>query len=118
MARRTFTMVDLIELYVHWYAGRSKTALAESLGLDRSTVRKYLAPAEAAGLVPGGDPIGEEVWRAKVAEWFPQVVDAKLRQLTWPAIAEHRDCIVEQLKAGVTRATIHQRLRDEHGLAA
>lgn len=111
-------MVDLIELYVHWYAGRSKTALAESLGLDRSTVRKYLAPAEAAGLVPGGDPIGEEVWRAKVAEWFPQVVDAKLRQLTWPAIAEHRDYIVAQLKAGVTRATIHQRLRDEHGLQA
>jgi transposase len=118
MARRTFTMVDLIELYVHWYAGRSKSALAESLGLDRGTIRKYLAPAEAAGLVPGGDPIGEEVWREHVAEWFPKVVDAKLRQITWPAIAVHRDYIVEQLKAGVTKATIHQRLRDGHGLDA
>ena len=111
-------MVDLVELYVHWYAGRSKSALAESLGLDRGTIRKYLAPAEAAGLVPGGDPIGEEVWREWVAEWFPQVVDAKLRQVTWPAIAVHRDYIVEQLGAGVTKATIHQRLRDEHGLEA
>ncbi|MEY9932442.1 transposase [Catenulispora sp. GP43] len=111
-------MVDLIELYVHWYAGRSKSELAESLGLDRGTIRKYLAPAEAAGLVPGGEPIGEEAWRARVAEWFPKVADAKLRQVTWPEIAVHRDYIVEQLKAGVTKATIHQRLRDEHGLEA
>jgi transposase len=111
-------MVDLIELYVHWYAGRSKSALAESLGIDRGTIRKYLAPAEAEGLVPGGDPLSEAQWRVKVAEWFPNVVDARLRQITWPEIAVHRDYIVEQLKAGVTRATIHQRLRDERGLQA
>jgi transposase len=118
MARRTFTMVDLIELYVHWYAGRSKSALAESLGLDRGTIRKYLAPAETAGLTPGGAPVGEEAWRERIAEWFPTVADGKLRQITWPAIAVHRDFIVEQMKAGVTKATIHQRLRDEHGLEA
>ena len=38
--------------------------------------------------------------------------------MTWPAIAEHRDYIVEQLKARVRMSTIHQRLRDERGLAA
>lgn len=37
-------MVDIIEIYVHWYAGRSKSELAASLGVDRKTVRKYLAP--------------------------------------------------------------------------
>jgi transposase len=41
-----------------------------------------------------------------------------LRQVTWPAIEVHRDYIVTQLAAGVTVATIHQRLRDERGLAA
>jgi hypothetical protein len=111
-------MVDLIELYVHWHAGRSKSALADSLGIDRGAIRKYLAPAEAEGLVPGGEPLSEQEWRAKVAEWFPNVVDARLRQITWPEIAVHRDYIVEQLKAEVTRATIHQRLRDELGLQA
>ena len=45
-------MVDITEIYVHWYAGRSKSALAASLGVDRKTVRKYLAPAEASGPVP------------------------------------------------------------------
>jgi len=38
--------------------------------------------------------------------------------VTWPAIAEHLDYIVAHLKAGVRMSTIHQRLRDEHGLVA
>ncbi len=39
MARRSFTVIDVTEILVHWYAGRSKTELAESLGVDRKTVR-------------------------------------------------------------------------------
>lgn len=38
--------------------------------------------------------------------------------MTWPAIGEHHDYIVEQMKAGVRMSTVHQRLRDERGLAA
>jgi DNA-binding transcriptional regulator LsrR (DeoR family) len=53
MARRTFGVVDITEIYIHWYTGRSKSALAASLGVDRKTVRKYLAPAEASGITPG-----------------------------------------------------------------
>jgi transposase len=119
MARRTFEMIDLIEIYVHWFAGRSQVQIAESLGIDRKTVRKYLAPVEAAGMVPGGPPVmGEADWRAKAGVWFPAVVDAGLRQVTWPAIEVHADYIRAQLKAEVTVATIHQRLVDEHGLVA
>jgi DNA-binding transcriptional regulator LsrR (DeoR family) len=47
-------VVDITEIYVHWYAGRSKSELAASLGVDRKTVRKYLAPAEAAGISRAG----------------------------------------------------------------
>ena len=112
-------MIDLIEIYVHWFAGRSQVQIADSLGIDRKTVRKYLAPVEAEGLVPGGPPVmGEAEWRAKAAQWFPQVVDAGLRQVTWPAIAIHAEYIRAQLKAGVTVATVHQRLVDEHALTA
>jgi hypothetical protein len=56
VARRTFDVIDLIEIYVHWFAGRSQVQIADSLGVDRKTVRKYLAPVEAEGLVPGGPP--------------------------------------------------------------
>jgi transposase len=119
VARRTFDVIDLLEIYVHWYAGRSQAQIAGSLGIDRKTVRKYLAPVETEGLVPGGPPaMSEADWRAKAVAWFPQVADAGLRQVTWPAIAVHAEYIRGQLKAGVTVATIHQRLVDERGLDA
>ena len=50
MARRSIVMLDLVELFTHWHAGRSQVQLSESLGIDRKTVRKYLAPAVAAGI--------------------------------------------------------------------
>jgi len=50
MARRTFDVIDICEIFVHWHAGRSKNEVAESLGLSRNTVRKYGAAAEAAGM--------------------------------------------------------------------
>jgi transposase len=37
--------------------------------------------------------------------------------VTWPAIAVHHDYIKDQLTAGVSVATVYQRLRDELGLA-
>ena len=123
MARRTFDVIDLIELYEHWWAGRSQVQIAASLGIDRKTIRKYLAPAIEAGLVPGKVPAGRPAmgradWRQLAAEWFPQVADARVRQVTWPGIEAHRDYIAAQLKAGVTQATIHSRLVGEHGLDA
>lgn len=108
-------MVDITEIYVHWYAGRSKSALAASLGVDRNTVRKYLAPAEASGITPGGPPMSEADWAGLIEGWFPGLVDRRLRQVTWSDIDQHRDYI-KDLPGTVTVSTIHQRLRDEHKL--
>jgi transposase len=117
MARRTFDVVDIIEILVHWQAGRNNSEIAQSLGVDRKTVRKYVAAAEAAGMAPGGVPAGEERWAELVRQWFPELADTRLRRVTWPAIEPHHEFIRGQLKAGVTVTTVHQRLRDEHGLA-
>lgn len=62
--------------------------------------------------------MGDADWRRLAAEWFPQLAGTRLRQSSWPAIEPHRDYIAGQLKAGVTAATIHQRLTSEHGLGA
>jgi transposase len=118
MARRTFDVIDVAEILVHWHAGRSLNEMAQSLGVDRKTLRKYIAPAGAAGISPGGPARSEQEWHELVREWFPELADTRLRQVTWPAIAAHHDYIVEQVKAGVRMSTIHQRLADEHGLAA
>ena len=86
--------------------------------VDRKTLRKYTAPARAAGIEPGGPPMAEADWRTLATGWFPGLVDTRLRQVSWPGIECHRDYIAVQLKAGVTVATIHQRLADERGLDA
>ena len=111
-------MIDITEILIHWYAGRSQHELAASLNLDRKTIRRYLAPAVAAGITPGGPARSAEEWAAAVRGWFPHLVDTRLRQVTWPDIEVYRDYIVGQLEVGVTASTVHQRLRDEHGLSA
>jgi hypothetical protein len=106
LAGRTFEVIDIVEILTHWYAGRSQNELATSLGVDRKTLRKYTGPARAAGMEPGGPPMSEADWRTLVTGWFPELVDTRLRQTSWPVIECHRDYIAAQLKVGVTAATI------------
>ena len=79
-------MIDIVEILIHWYAGRSQHELAAGLGVDRKTLCKYTAPARAAGIEPGGPPMGEGDWRALVTGWFPELADTGLRQVSWPRI--------------------------------
>ena len=55
-------MIDVTEILVHWHAGRSLNEMSQSLGVDRKTIRKYIAPAVAAGIVPGGPAKSEGEW--------------------------------------------------------
>jgi hypothetical protein len=116
MARRTFQVIDVVEVLQHWHAGRPKTVVAASLGVDVKTVRKYVAAAEADGIRPGdGSGLDRAGWAGRVAGWFPELVDAKARSRTWPLL-EARRAAIEAMLATNTLATVHQRLRDEHGL--
>jgi transposase len=110
-------VVDVVEILRHWHAGRRIGEVCSSLAVDPKTVRKYTAKAIEAGLDPGGPSLSEESWSALVAGWFPEIVDRSLRQVTWPEIEAHRERIKGWLGV-VTVATIHQRLRDDHGLGA
>jgi transposase len=118
MARRSFDMFDLIELFTHWHAGRSRRQMAESLGIDRKTIAKYLQPAINEGFEPVGPAVSEAEWSAHIRRWFPEVLDPGLRATSWPGIEIHRQQIIDWRTGEVTVATIAQRLRDEHGLEA
>jgi len=83
-------VIDIVEILIHWYAGRSQNELATSLGVDHKTLRKYLAPARAAGMEPGGPPMSEADWRTLVTGWFPELVDTGLRQTSWLKRRRHR----------------------------
>lgn len=115
MARRTFEVIDIVEILSHWHAGRPISVVAESLGTDRKTVRKYVAPAEAAGIGPGGPPLSRDEWVLLVQGWFPELTDRRARSRTFGTIEVHRRRIEEMLKTN-TVSTVHQRLHDEHGL--
>ncbi len=108
-------MIDIVEILTHWHAGRNKAEVARSLGVDRGTVAKYTAKAEAEGYLPGGEPLTAERWSQLVHGWFPELVDPRERSLTHERIDAHRD-VIEQMLASSTATTVHQRLRDEHGL--
>jgi hypothetical protein len=62
MTRRTFRVVNIVEILIHWKAGRKKAEVARSLGVDRGTVAKYTAKALAEGYLPGGDQLSAQEW--------------------------------------------------------
>lgn len=110
-------MTDFVEMFRHWHAGRSQVQIQDALGIDRKTIRKYVAPAVAEGLEPAPmELFDEQVWRDRIGRWFPELNDPRVRALTWDQIAVHRDWITEQLDVPVTVATIAQRLRDDRGV--
>jgi len=108
-------VIDIIEILEHWYASRPKVVVAESLGIDPKTVRKYTGRAEEAGFVPGGPPVTTEQWAAHVRSWFPELVVPELRSATFAECAAHHEAIKQGLVTNHL-STVHQRLRDEEGL--
>jgi transposase len=117
LARRTFNVVEITEILVHWHAGRSISEIARSLGVDRNTVRKYTAAARDAGIQPGqdGKPISAARWAELIRGWFPQLVSTELHHPKFGEIAPFHQ-LIRQMLATNTVTTVHQRLRDEHGL--
>jgi hypothetical protein len=89
MARSSFEVIDIVEVLQRWHAGRPKAVIAESLGVDRKTIGKYVAPAVAAGLTPGGAALGRAEWSVLVAGWFPELTDKAARSLTYATIDAH-----------------------------
>jgi transposase len=110
-------VTDFVEMFRHWNAGRSQVQIHQALGVDRKTIRKYLAPVLAEGLQPTPiEPFDEALWRERIGRWFPELVDPAARALSWTQIAVHHQWIDDQLKVPLTVATIAQRLRDDHGV--
>jgi hypothetical protein len=116
VARKSLRVADVVEVLEHWAAGRSLRAIAESLGLDRHTVRKYVTPAREAGLKPGAAP-PPEGWAVFVAWVCPQLGKARKNRAAWDELAARHDEIAERLKIN-RPSTVWQRMHDDAGLQA
>ena len=109
-------MADVVEVLEHWAAGRPLRAIAQSLGLDRHTVRKYVTPAREAGFEPGTGPPSEG-WAAFVARVCPQLGKARRNGAAWDELAARHEEIAERLKVN-RPSTVWQRMHDDAGLQA
>jgi len=114
MARRRFMVRDIAEILEHWQAGRSISGISRSLGVCRSTVRKYVYAAEARGYRQG-DPMPAQGWKAFLKEVIPKPPDPSTRSEVFARLLPYQDEIREAL-ATTTAATIWQRLRYQRGV--
>jgi len=116
MARRSFDVRDVAEILEHWHAGRSVRAIGHSLGVDRKTVRKYVALAEAADFSPGRD-CPPEGWGLWLQNTHPELQSPPRKGPAKDELDSFRDEIVQVLQA-VSPTTAWRRLRRERGLKA
>ena len=100
-ARKSFVVVDVTEILIHWHVGRSKFEVAVSLGVHRETVAKYVARAEAEGFVPGGPPLAAEQWATLVRGWFLELVDPRFASRPWPHCPARIAPFHDRIKTGL-----------------
>lgn len=91
-------VMDIYEILSRWHAGYSISGIAEALGIDRKTVRRYVRAAEAGGLSREG-PLPER--SALLERLLPLVADKEREAPARSQFEPFRDEIVEL----VTRST-------------
>jgi transposase len=109
VARRRIEVSDVVEVLVHWQAGRTVKQIVRTTGMARNTVRKYLAAAERAGLKR--EPV---LPKAELAAWVSQAcpeLGGEIGTDFWAELRGLHDEIAEALKHS-TMATVWQRLHD------
>jgi transposase len=117
MVRRSFTVRDIAEILIHWQAGRPLRQIALSLGVDRNTVRKYVALAVSLGYHAEPPRLSLQEWSAVLREHAAQLVDPASRSLVFVEIARYHEAIAAGLKTN-RATTVWQRLHTEQGLQA
>lgn len=115
MARRSFTVRDIIEVLKQWYAGRSGRQIAQSLRVGRNTISRLIAVAEAAGLHPSQAPLSASEWADFVCTRFPGYARTGIESKAFSEIARLHEQIVQGLTTNHP-STIWQRLHDSEQL--
>ena len=117
MGRRSFTVRDMTEILMHWQAGRSIRQIARSLGVDRSTIRKYVRLASSLGYRPQQTKLSAAEWASILQAHAPELGGLAQRSAVFAEITGYQDAIAAGLETNCA-TTVWQRLHDEQGLQA
>lgn len=117
MPYREVTMHEVKEVLRLWLKGHGKKPIARQLGLDRNTVRSYIAHATRAGLDRSlGDlSLTDEI----VATVLLRLRATRAREhgTGWASCLEHRDFIKQKLDQGVLLTKARKLLAREREIA-
>jgi transposase len=111
MAFREVTMLEIKEILRLWLAGVPKKRIAQQLGFDVKTVRRYLAAARARGVEPahGLAALDDDLVAAVVAATQPGT--GRPRGEGWVVCEAHREFIAGHLDHGVRLTKVGKLLR-------
>jgi transposase len=111
MAFREVTMLEVKEILRLWLRGVAKKRIAQQLGFDVKTVRRYLDAAKARGLeqAHGLAALDDELVAAVIAVTQPG--NGRPRGEGWAACEAHRDFIARHVDHGVRLTKIGKLLR-------
>ncbi len=102
MSYREVSVIEVREVLRAWLAGAGLRTVAAQAGMDRKTVRRYVAAAEAAGVVRGGDvgQLSEEVIGAVVTAVRP--VRPEGHGTAWQLLQSQREQITTWVEQNLT----------------
>jgi transposase len=108
MAFREVRVFEVREVLRLWLAGEGLRGIERLAGLDRKTIRRYVAAAEAAGVDRGGgeEQLSDELIGQVVEAVRPHRVDGHGE--AWRVLGEHHDQIAEWIKADLTAVKMHE----------
>jgi transposase len=111
MAFREVTMLEVKEILRLWLGGVPKKRVAQQLGLDVKTVRRYLAAARVHGAEPaqGRAALDDALVTAVVAATQPAA--GRPRGEGWAVCEAHRDFIAGHLDRGVRLTKVDKLLQ-------
>ena len=115
MARRDIPMNEVAETCYQWHKGMRIQHISQSLGLDRKTVRKYVAMARSLGIAQGGPLPDEQELVCKLNGL--RTCRRSSRRRPSISAARHRDEIEKWLKdKNMTAKQVWRLLRETHGI--
>jgi transposase len=111
MAFREVTMLEVKEILRLWLSGVPKKRIAQQLGFDVKTVRRYLAAARERGVEPahGLAALDDTLVDAVVAATQPET--GRPRGEGWAVCEAHRDVIAGHVERGVRLTKVDRLLR-------
>ena len=114
MARRSWSLRQIIEILEHWQSGRSIKSIAKSLGVDRKTVRKYICGVLESGVTQQAR-LDQHQWAVLLLKLFPELDHAQRspsHSLLNPLESEIRQALAENKVVTVWRRKVYPVLPD------